>query len=285
MNFCVESSARAINKEETTMNETTKIVRDYYDISVEEEWNRIAGRPEFLLTCRMLDRYIKPGQKVLDIGGGPGRYTLYLAKKGCDVTLFDLSPENTKFAASQANEQGLSIKTITGDACEADKLTQEKYDHILLMGPMYHLLEESQRAKAVNAALTLLKPGGIIYISFISIFGGMIYYMKNEPNLTLDTDSENYMQCIIDGKSYNGPSFTKAYFIDIKEVLPFMAQFPLDKLHFFGQEGITGPCEKNILAQSPEVIEMWLNFSEAIWEREEYLSYSEHLMYVGRKIQ
>jgi len=266
------------------MDETTRIIRDYYDADVEFEWNRIVGRPEFLLTCRMLERYIKPGQKVLDIGGGPGRYTMHLAKKGCDVTLYDLSPENTKFAARQALEQGLSIKTITGDARQADKLAQEKYDHILLMGPMYHLLEESQRIQAANAALNLLKPGGIIYVSFISMFAGIIYYMKHLLDFSTDPSGEEYINKVIAGGSYGGDAFTKAFFIDIKEVLPFMAQFPLEKLHYFGQEGVTGPCELSIRSQSPEVIQQWLNFSEAVWEREEYLSYSEHLMYVGRKI-
>lgn len=48
------------------MNETTKIVRDYYNEQVEHEWNRIAGRPEFLLTCRMFNRYIKSGDSVLE---------------------------------------------------------------------------------------------------------------------------------------------------------------------------------------------------------------------------
>ena len=266
------------------MDETTKIIQEYYDADVDAEWNRIANKPEFLLTCRMLDRYIKPGQKVLDIGGGPGRYSLYLAGKGCDVTLFDLSSGNTKFAAKRALDEGLNIKTITGDAREADKLSHEQYDHVLLMGPMYHLLEESERVKAVNAALELLKPGGIIYVSFISMFAGMIYYMKHEPNFTIDPDGEEYINNVIAGKSYSGNAFTKAFFISIKEVLPFMSQFSLEKLHYFGQEGVTSPCELNILAHSPEVVELWLNFSEAVWEREEFLSYSEHLMYVGRKI-
>ena len=48
------------------MDETTKIIRDFYDSAVQSEWNRIAGMPEFLLTCRMFDRYIKHGDKVLD---------------------------------------------------------------------------------------------------------------------------------------------------------------------------------------------------------------------------
>jgi len=127
------------------MDENIKIVQEFYDSQTEHEWNRIVGRPEFLLTCRMLDRYIKSGDKILDIGGGPGRYSLHLAEKGSDVTLFDLSPENTKFAGERAAEKGLDIKTIAGDAREADKLVREQFDHVLLMGPMYHLLEEQDR--------------------------------------------------------------------------------------------------------------------------------------------
>ena len=268
------------------MDETTKIIQEYYDISVEDEWNRIANRPEFLLTCRMLNRYIKPGQKVLDIGGGPGRYSLYLAGKGCDVTLFDLSPENTKFAAKRALEESLSIQTITGDVREADKLTYKKYDHILLMGPMYHLLEETERIKAVNAALQLLKPGGIIYISFINMVGGIIYGMKESPEVvaSLDPSEVMFKANFIAKKSYKGNAFTQAFFIEQSEILPFMAQFPLEKMHFFGQEGILSPCESNIMSQPKEIINQWLNLCENLWEREEFLSWAEHLMYVGRKI-
>jgi len=109
------------------MKKDVETVQEFYDAQVEHEWNRIAGKPEFLLTCRMLDRYINPGDKVLDIGGGPGRYSLYLAKKGCDVTLLDLSPENTKFAAAQAAGQNLAIKTVAGDATEADKTLSQKW--------------------------------------------------------------------------------------------------------------------------------------------------------------
>lgn len=265
------------------MDETLKTIQDYYNANVENEWNRIAGRPEFLLTCRMLDRYIKPGDVILDIGGGPGRYSLYLAQKGCDVTLLDLSPENTKFAAERAIERGLTIKTISGDAREADKLALGQYDHVLLMGPMYHLLEEQDRITAINASLCLLKPSGIIFISFLNMFSGIIYYMKHLPNISDDPGCDEYVKKVVAGKSFGSDAFTKAFFMDLRDVLPFMAQFPLEKLHYFGQEGVTAPCEINIMSQDNEAINMWLDLSESLWEREEFLNYSEHLMYVGRK--
>ena len=149
---------------------------------------------------------------------------------------------------------------------------------------MYHLFEKFNRITAVNAAMRLLKSGGIIFISFLNMFSGMIYYMKHLPDISADPGGEKFVKNVIKGKSFGSDAFTKAFFMDLKEILPFMAQFPLEKLHFFGQEGVTAPCEINIMQQRREVIDMWLDFSEAVWEREEFISYSEHLMYVGRKI-
>jgi len=267
------------------MDKTTEIVRNYYDETVETEWSRIENRPEFLLTCRMLDRYMKSGDTVLDIGGGPGRYSLYLAEKGCDVTLFDLSTENTKFAKAQAQSEGLAIKAITGDAREVDTLVEGRFDYILLMGPMYHLLEESNRVKAMESALKLLKPSGVIFVSFINLFAGVVFCMKYDPmHMTLESQADvEYIDGVIAGKSYAGDAFTKAFFIEQSKILPFMAKFPLEKLHLFGQEAVLSPCEDNIMSQPKEIVDLWLDFCEKIWEREEFLSWSEHLMYVGRK--
>ncbi len=263
-----------------------QIVKDYYNAGSQAEWGRIHNRPEFLITCRYLDRYIKPGDKVLDIGGGPGRYSLYLAEKGCDVTLFDLAEGNLKFAAEKAAEHNVSIKTVCGDACYADTLVSGQFDHVLLMGPLYHLLEESDRVMAVNAALYLLKPGGVLFASFISMMGGMVYAMKVAPEAvasTLPSDIE-FMKNFTEKKGYAGDAFTQAVFIEQHDVLPFMSQFPLEKLHLFGQESITSPCEDNIMSQPQEIVDLWIDLAEKVCEREELLSWAEHLMYVGRKL-
>lgn len=264
--------------------DSVKIVKEFYDKCAEDEWNRIAGRPEFLLTTRFINRYVKPGDKILDIGGGPGRYSLYLANRGCDVTLFDLSDGNIKFAQQKAAEQSLTIKTLCGDARAIDNILDEQFDHILLMGPMYHLLEETDRIKAVNLSLKLLKPKGEIFISFINMFAGIIYAMKCRPDIISDPVEQEFHNSFIDNKSFTGEAFTQAYFAKQDEILPFMEQFPLEKLHFIGQESITSPCESNIMSQPQKIIDLWLDLCEKICEREDLLSWSEHLMYIGRKL-
>ena len=267
------------------MDQKTAEVRDFYDSSVEHEWDRVAGRPEFLLTCRMLDRYIHPGDKVLDIGGGPGRYSLYLAAKGCDVMLLDLSPRNTEFAAAKAAESGLPLSVVAGDARQTPELVTGLFDHVLLMGPLYHLQDETDRTAAVQASLDVLKPGGVLFASFINLFSGMVWNMKNAPEAVLSADPVEvaYFKAMVENRSFAEKTFTYAYFIAKDEVLPFMARFPLDKLHFFGQESILWPCEANIMAQPQPVIDAWLDLCEQLWERDDLLNFAEHLIYVGRK--
>ena len=263
----------------------TDVVRNFYNAEVAHEWARIDGRPEFLITCRFMDRYIKPGDTVLDIGGGPGRYSLYLAAKSCQVTLLDLSPENVRFAQAKAMELGLALRAVEGDARTADETIQSTFDHVLLMGPLYHLLTEAERVQAVNAALQLLKPGGTLFASFINLYSGLIYAMKREPECVIDQApaSVDYLNAICENHSFAGQLFTSAFFIKPADVLPFMAQFPLAKLHFFGQEGLTAPCEPTIMSAPQPVIQAWLDLSVSLCEREELLCMAEHLMYIGCK--
>jgi SAM-dependent methyltransferase len=164
-----------------------------------------------------------------------------------------------------------------------DRLVDGSFDVVLLMGPMYHLLSEDRLAEAVTTALRVLKPGGTLFVSFISLFAGFCYYMKEGPEQLPAPSEDPYVQCVVENRSYCGPAFTDACFIAPHEIVPFMSRFPLEKLHLLGQEGITSPAELRILACDEAVIQSWLDVSLQLCEREEFFSYSEHLMYIGRR--
>ena len=280
-----EREKEKIKNEEITNEERVKIVKEHYDAEVQREWERIVDKPEFLLTCRMLDRYIKPGDKILDIGGGPGRYSFYFAEKGCDVTLVDLSSENINFASKHAAEQGLQVHAVCGDARKITDLVQGQFDHVLLMGPLYHLLEDLDRSRAVDAALQLLKTGGVLFAAFISMSGGLVFGLRDVPEQFANPDEERFLVPLVEGRSYGGAAFTQAFFINQNEIVPFMNRFPLEKLHLFGQESVLAPNVHTFVEQPQEVKEAMLDVAEKLCEKEEYLSWSEHLMYVGRKTE
>lgn len=150
-------------------------------------------------------------------------------------------------------------------------------------GRCTHLLDEEKRAQAVHAALRLLRPGGVLFVSFLSLYAGLCYYMDCEPTLITQESEREYLRCVSESRTYSGDAFTRACFIAPKDILPFMGQFALGKLHLFSQEGIMGPCESRVASCDADVRAKWMEIALQTCEREELLSYAEHLMYVGRR--
>ncbi len=263
------------------INET---IRKFFDDSVLMEWGRLERRPvEFAITSHYLKRYIVPGQRVLDIGGGPGRYSLLLAEMGCDVTLVDLSPANIAFALDKASERNLSLKAFVGDACEVDQLVSGPFDHVLNMGPLYHLLTEEARTQAITACHNLLADGGLVFASIITSHAGILYYLQNDLSFILQPGEEKYLQQLEQNLSYSGPAFTDAHFMRVGDLCPFIEKCGFETLHRISCEGITSPREKEIMQLSPEVQARWLALSLKLCERDEFMGFAEHVLYIGRK--
>mgnify|MGYP001330984742 CR=1 FL=1 len=262
-------------------------VKAYYDENAEHEWLRLETHPfEFIFTTYMMEQSIKPGERILDIGGGPGRYAIHFSKFGCDVTLVDLSDANVRFARQKADEAGVSFRAYTKNCLDLDELQLGQFDHVFLMGPLYHLLDREEQVKAVKAALGHLKTGGKLYVSFIQIFAAILFDLKCGGNIIRDStgaETKSLIDSIETGGDYCGTAFTSACFFNQRNILPFMERFPLKKLHFFGQEGILAPNEPDILTRDPEEIDCWISIAKRYLELPELFALSEHIMYIGEK--
>jgi 2-polyprenyl-3-methyl-5-hydroxy-6-metoxy-1,4-benzoquinol methylase len=266
------------------MDKSREIVKNFYNQNPQLEWERLERHPyEFAITTRMMDRCIQPTDSILDIGGGPGRYALYYLAKGNRVTLTDLSQGNIDLALKQANQRGLDLKAIACDALQINQTLSGSFDHIFLMGPLYHLMEESERVYAVRAALSLLKPGGILYASFLLMFSGVLFMLREGQEIIVDPNEEVWLNAVRQQKSWGGDAFTRAFFIDQDEILPFMRQFDLEILHFFGQEGITASQNYTLQNQNEEIQQAWIDLSVDLCEIPKYISHSEHAMVIARK--
>ncbi len=151
---------------------TAETVRRFYNQHPYYEWRRLDRHPiEFLITKNQLERYIQAGETVLGLGGGPGRYALWLAERGCQVTLMGLGDVHIDFAREKAEAMSLPLEALQGDILDAPELLKgRQFDHVLVMGPLYHLLEETERQTAMRNALALTKPGGRVYASFLLLF-------------------------------------------------------------------------------------------------------------------
>jgi 2-polyprenyl-3-methyl-5-hydroxy-6-metoxy-1,4-benzoquinol methylase len=263
------------------MDEVKK-VKEWYDEHSEVEWNRLEGfHFEFEITKIFLQRHIKPG-KILDIGGGTGRYSLYLASLGYDVTLVDLSDGNVAYARKKAGELNLSITVFQGDARDLSKLPLVMYDTVLVMGPLYHLFSEQDREKCINEAKKYLKKEGVLFASFISLAGGLLYYLDNCPEEIIHETALDLFDCMEQDKSWTGRAFTEATFIEVDEIEPFFRRLGFSKITLYGQEGVTGPRLRLLEAASEEVRNFYLSLSIKLCENKKYFPYSNHIMYVGK---
>ena len=95
---------------------TEALVRDYYTESVRREWRRLVKDAyhglEFRTTLHFLEEHLPPKGLVLDAGGGPGRYTIELARRGYEVVLLDMTPANLAFARRQIRRARVQDKIV-----------------------------------------------------------------------------------------------------------------------------------------------------------------------------
>lgn len=259
------------------------IVEKFYDNNTEMEWNRLNGfKYEFEITKIMMKKYMNKG-KVLDIGGGPGRYSLYLASIGYDVTLVDLSKNNIEFAKNKSKELGLNIQAYHCDARCLPELNLGKYENILIMGPFYHLFDSNDRKNILLDSLRHLSENGLIFASFISIFAGFNYYLSECPYELINEPEKKFFDSAENNKSWAGSAFTQAYFIDIDEIENFFDECGIQKIAIFGQEGITATRLMDLEKAPEDVRNYWLEISLRLCENKKYFPYSSHIMYIGKR--
>src|SRR6185503_6418578 len=128
------------------------------------------GALEFARTQVLLERYLPaPPAVIADVGGGPGRYAVWLAERGYRVHLVDPVPLHIE----QARAAGQLASAEVGDA-RTLHLGDDSVDAVLLLGPLYHLLERDDRLRALGEARRVCRAGGVVIAAAISRFASTL---------------------------------------------------------------------------------------------------------------
>lgn len=235
------------------------------------------GQVEFLTTIKYIEEYLKPETKILEIGAGTGRYSLYYANKGYDVTAIEYVQHNVDILKSKIKDN-MNIVAEQGDAVDLSRFKNNTFDVTLVLGPLYHLYEDKDINKAIEEAIRVTKKDGIIAIAYLTSDSIMIdwslmgdHLINGYPN---DFDDNFKMT------RYPQGVFAPFYISEFKNI---MSKFNVELLHNVATDGFTHHVKDKIDSLSKEEFEVWMRYHLSTCEREELQGYSNHMLYICKK--
>lgn len=269
------------------MNLLPQEVREYYSKS--EERQRLSSDHGELERCRTQAIFTRelpsPPAIVLDIGGGAGVHSFWLAQRGYQVHLVDPVELHLEQARSHAASSRIALASIRlGDARRLD-FESGFADAVVLLGPLYHLTERSDRMQALREARRILKPGGLLLAAGISRFASLIDGLSR--GFFRDAAFREIVAAdLASGQHRNSTSnllyFTTTYFHRPEELAAELAEANFSEVRVLAVEGPAW-CASQFIAvwNDPTQRERLMNFLSAVEREPSLLGASAHLIAVG----
>lgn len=267
------------------MPELAPEITEFYARTIDEADRLIGsadGRLELLRTQELLRRYLpRAPARVLDVGGGPGAHARWLVEDGYDVHLVDPIARHVE----AAGQFGCTVEL--GDA---RRLTAEdaSYDVVLVLGPLYHLLDAADRHRALAEAYRVVRPGGLVAAAGINRYASLF---EHTAFAHLDQERlRNSVGAILATARHDGKrGFTAAYFHRGEELADEVRAAGFEETQVFGVEGPAWSLLKAVEQHTGQPVTGTDLFDSALAAARmaepypELLAASSHLLAVGRR--
>lgn len=254
-------------------SETERVNRTYDVFDEAKRLSTKAGKVEFITTVRYIEKYLKPGDKILDVGAGTGAYSIYFSRNGYEISALELADANVA-AFRKRIMPGDCIDLVQGNALDLSRYPDKHFDIVLVLGPLYHLERKEDKQRCIEEAKRVCKDGGKIFFAFISndmvILTELMYNEKYFFGDTYDHDSF---------KVYDFP-FVFNTLDEMREILHRGGVKILDEV---ASDGVSELLEGRINALEEESYEQYLRYHFYTCEKPEMLGRSNHLLFVTEK--
>ncbi|AEM80000.1 MULTISPECIES: class I SAM-dependent methyltransferase [Thermoanaerobacter] len=233
-----------------------------------------ASRIEFLTTVRQIEKYLKPGMKILDLGAGTGEYSLYFAEKGYQVTAVDLVEKHVK-RIKEKKKPYMKLDIFQGNALDLSRFENNSYDIVLCLGPLYHLEDIGNRLKCIEEVKRVCKDDGMMLFAFIN------------NDMVIVTETMCYQPDYLRKGNYDRKTFKVRdfpfVFITVQQARELLKNSGLTIVAEIATDGLSELLADKINNMDDESYQLWLNFHFYYSEKPEFFGASNHLLFVAQK--
>ncbi|MGZ3929350.1 MAG: class I SAM-dependent methyltransferase, partial [Mucilaginibacter sp.] len=231
--------------------------------------------------------YLPKKGLIIDVGGGPGIYSEWLASMGHNVYLVDPVEKHIKQANKRSSKAKKPFKSQLGEAQNLE--FQDNFaDVVILHGPLYHLQSRSERVKSIIEVKRVLKPNGVVLGFAINHSASTIAALLN--GFIHSPDIFDMCKAELTSGIHTPPTnlpgiLPAAYFHRPVELKAELEESGLTYLDTYAVEGLIW-LDKNYFEtrSDPEKKETMLQLMKITENDQSLLSLSPHMMIAGKKI-
>ena len=237
------------------------------------------GIVEFLTTIHYVEKYLKPGMHILEIGAGTGRYAHYFAQNGYNVDAVELMECNIEVFKANT-KAGENITVQQGDAVDLQNISSEQYDITLLLGPMYHLYTDEDKLAAMSEAIRVTRKGGIVFAAYCN--SDMTVYqfcfVRGGINNVQYSD-------LIDPDTFTLSSTPREIFALCRkeDIDKLMGAFNVERLHYVGTDMLTHFIGNAVDEMDEDTFSKYMKYHLYICERADMVGATNHILDIFRK--
>ena len=242
-----------------------KLTEFYNKFNENKRLDHRHGQVEFITSMKYIHEYLEPGDKIVDIGAGPGRYSLQLKSEGYDVTAVELVRPNIGMLKAKDKD----IRVIEASATDLSMLDDKEFDVAIMFGPMYHLYSEEDRLQALKEAKRITKK--FIFVTYIMNEYSVIEYAFKDNNYKQIKDKLDEDFRIRDPEAI-------FYQTRIEEMDRLNELCDLELIKRFASDGPSDYMRSTINAMDEETFAAYLDFHLKTCERKELLGASSHVV-------
>lgn len=260
--------------------EVLELLSNYYG-GYDEEGRLLSkhGQVEYLTTMRYIEKYLKPGMRILEIGAATGRYSHALARMGYEVDAVELVQHNIDIF-KEKTLPGERVTIRQGNAKDLSFFADGSYDITLLLGPMYHLFTVDEQKQALSEALRVTKKDGILFAAYCGNDATMVQYCFGRGML-----KEEKYQKLVDPVTFKASSDPAELFelYRREDIDALMDGFHSTRIHYVGTDMATNYMRSVIDEMDDDFFGLYLKYHFSICERSDMVGVSHHILDIHRK--